>query len=435
MSAQTSQKEVSQTPQGNDRARVFLSYSRQDVQFADQLVVALGACNFDPIIDREGIAGGEDWKRRLGNLIQQADTVVFVVSPASTASELCQWEVEEAARLGKRIIPVVCAPIVGTNLTARLQELNYIYFYGDPKHPGSGFGSGLAGLIGALNSDLDWLREHTRLFQRATEWKAGGQLPNRLLFASDIADARAWLSRRPKGAAEPTGLHLEFIRASEEAEQERAGAEQRRLEEMTSAQVERARALSERETALRQRSKLRSAAIFALAAGLTLAGWQWWRAEVGKTQAIEATEKANLAKDKAERALFAARNQLEGLDARSKSLLEAEQYIAQRRRVLADEEKQGEDLATTRRKVRELSDELLRQRVEIEREQIKTRQVAQSLVEANARSQALTDQMKELRKTFEEREQSLEARIKDLTMRLNLALAQRVEDLKRCGKS
>ena len=88
------------------KLRVFISYSRDDLDFADQLDAALDACGFECVIDRHGISGGEDWKRRLGNLISEADTVVFVLSPTSARSEICAWEVEEAARLGKRILPV-----------------------------------------------------------------------------------------------------------------------------------------------------------------------------------------------------------------------------------------------------------------------------------------------------------------------------------------
>jgi TIR domain len=77
------------------KLRVFISYSREDLRFADQLYAALNAYGFECFIDREGISGGEDWKRRLGNLIRDADTVVFVLSPSSAGSEICVWEVEE----------------------------------------------------------------------------------------------------------------------------------------------------------------------------------------------------------------------------------------------------------------------------------------------------------------------------------------------------
>ena len=99
-----------------------------------------------------------------------------------------------------------------------------------PKAPGSGFGTGLAKLVAALNTDFDWLREHTRYLQRATEWDRGGRPANRLLSGDDIAEAKAWVARRPKSAPEPTALHLDFIRASEEEAEARSSAQRKQLE-------------------------------------------------------------------------------------------------------------------------------------------------------------------------------------------------------------
>src|SRR5215510_10866253 len=115
------------------KLRVFISYSRDDLKFADQLDAALNACGFECSIDRQGISGGEDWKRRLGDLIRDADTVVFVLSPSSARSEVCAWEVEEAARLHKRIFPVNCRPLEGASPPQRLRDLNYVFFYEDAK--------------------------------------------------------------------------------------------------------------------------------------------------------------------------------------------------------------------------------------------------------------------------------------------------------------
>jgi hypothetical protein len=151
------------------KLNVFISYSRDDLDFADQLAAALGLHDFDIAIDRHGISGGEDWQRRLGALIRDSDTVVFVLSPFSARSEICKWEVEQAVRLGKRIIPVPCRPLDGAAPPPELAGLNYIFFYREPRSPGSGFGNGLVGLVKALYTDLDWLREHTRLPQRARE--------------------------------------------------------------------------------------------------------------------------------------------------------------------------------------------------------------------------------------------------------------------------
>jgi len=231
------------------KLNVFISYSRDDLYFADQLDAALKLAGFATALDRHGISGGEDWRRRLGALIRDADTVVFVLSPASATSEICAWEVAEAASLNKRIIPVLSRPLEGVSPPRQLADLNYIFFYDEPKSPGSGFGTGQVRLVTALNTDLEWLREHTRLLQRATEWDTGGRPENRLLSGGDITGAKAWAARRPKDAPEPTTLHLDFIRTSEEVEEKRQNTERHRLEEVASAQAERAKALEEREIA------------------------------------------------------------------------------------------------------------------------------------------------------------------------------------------
>ena len=231
------------------RLTVFLSYSRDDLNFADQLEAALQSHKYDVAIDRQGISGGEDWRARLGGLIRDADTVIFVLSPSSAGSELCKWEVEEASRFGKRIIPVPCRPLGDASVPPQLSALNYIFFYAEPRLPGSGFGTGLARLVSALDTDLDWLREHTRLLQRASEWDFAGRTESRLLFGDSIAEAKAWAARRPKDAPEPTALHYEFIRASEEAEARRQDAERQQLEQIEAAQADRARALAQREEA------------------------------------------------------------------------------------------------------------------------------------------------------------------------------------------
>jgi hypothetical protein len=75
---------------------------------------------------------------------------------------------------------------------------------------------GMEKLIAALNMDFDWLAEHTHYGGRAREWDQSGRPANLLLSGNDILEAKTWAARRPKNAPEPTTLHLDFIRASEE---------------------------------------------------------------------------------------------------------------------------------------------------------------------------------------------------------------------------
>jgi hypothetical protein len=90
---------------GQPRARVFISYSRTDIDFAQELVNQLGALEFEPFLDTKQILPGEDWKERLSALILTADAVVFLISPASILpTSVCDWELNEAERLGKKLI-------------------------------------------------------------------------------------------------------------------------------------------------------------------------------------------------------------------------------------------------------------------------------------------------------------------------------------------
>ena len=90
------------------KLKVFISYSRKDSgDFADELASGLELLGFAPFLDRHDIAAGEDWEARLGGLIQEADTVVFVVSPEAVKSKQCDWEIAKTKSLSKRLLPVV----------------------------------------------------------------------------------------------------------------------------------------------------------------------------------------------------------------------------------------------------------------------------------------------------------------------------------------
>src|SRR5215475_3797994 len=90
------------------KAKIFISYSRKDMAFADRLEMALKARGFEPLIDRTEIYAFEEWWQRIEALITRADTIVFVISPDAVASDVCQKEVSFAASLNKRFAPVVC---------------------------------------------------------------------------------------------------------------------------------------------------------------------------------------------------------------------------------------------------------------------------------------------------------------------------------------
>jgi len=180
--------------------KVFVSYSRADVAFADQLVLALEDKGFEAILDRHDISGAENWRERLGKLILSGDAVTFVLTEKSAASDICKWEVREAKALGKRIIPITPGPLGSVTPPEELAELNWIPFYADPAIPGSGFYYGVVRLNEALSVDLEWLRAQTRYSERAVEW-AKQKAEDLLLRGEALREAEAWLARRGRRKA------------------------------------------------------------------------------------------------------------------------------------------------------------------------------------------------------------------------------------------
>ena len=76
-----------QAPNHQPKAKIFISYSRKDMAFADRLEAALKERGFEPLIDRTEIYAFEDWWKRIQALIAQADTIMFVLSPDAVTSD------------------------------------------------------------------------------------------------------------------------------------------------------------------------------------------------------------------------------------------------------------------------------------------------------------------------------------------------------------
>ena len=215
-----------------EKPRIFISYARSDSSaLAEELVAGLEVAGFEPYLDRHDIAAAEDWEARLGGLIQSADTVVFILSPAAVKSDLCAWEVDRAAELGKRVIPVEGKPTPDADVPERLRRLHYIFF-----REGQSFARPLAELATALRQDVDWIREHTRLSEAAARWQArtragGGAADDLLLRGDELAGAKAWAARRKDNAPEIMPLLRSFLEASEDRAAALQNEERQRLAE------------------------------------------------------------------------------------------------------------------------------------------------------------------------------------------------------------
>ena len=199
---------------GDHKARVFISYSRKDAGIAENLRETLNARNFEAYLDKHEILPGEPWQERLAGLIADADCIIFLLTPASAASPICDWEVNEAERLGKRILPVIASSLEQNTVPRRLQRLNFIFMRNEAERVRE-----MGTLDHAILTDIDWVREHTRIGEVTNRWaRAGEDVKSPLLLRGmELEAAEAWIAARPISAPDTTEDQRRFIVASRSA--------------------------------------------------------------------------------------------------------------------------------------------------------------------------------------------------------------------------
>jgi WD40 repeat protein len=196
------------------KTKVFVSYAREDKAFVERLETALRAKSVEPLIDKSEIAPLErDWWKRIEDVIAQADSLVFVISPDSVASDVCKKELAFAQGLNKRLAPVVWRPTDDQAVPEALSKINYVFF------DDVDFDASVETLITALTTDIDWVRKHTALGEAARRWSAAGRPgPRGLLLRSPVLEeAEQWIAGRPPDAPPATEDMQAFIAESRRA--------------------------------------------------------------------------------------------------------------------------------------------------------------------------------------------------------------------------
>lgn len=194
------------------KTKVFISYSRKDMTFADRLDATLKSRGFETLIDRTEIYAFEDWWKRIEALISAADTVVFVLSPDAVRSDVAQKEVAFAATLNKRFAPLFYRRVDDGAIPETLRRLNFILFDDESR-----FDESMARLIEALHTDIEWVRKHTQFGEVARQWADSGRPSGLLLRSPTLEQAERWIATRPHAAPEPTDATQALIFESRKA--------------------------------------------------------------------------------------------------------------------------------------------------------------------------------------------------------------------------
>lgn len=123
---------------------IFISYSRQDLDFVRKLKETLNQAGIDPWIDFEDIWPIAKWEEEILIAVQSCHDFIFVISPDSCHSRYCELELIEALKHNKRIIPIKTQDINTSLVPLPLRGIQWIDFLN--------FQEGLNRLLWVLNA-------------------------------------------------------------------------------------------------------------------------------------------------------------------------------------------------------------------------------------------------------------------------------------------
>ncbi len=196
---------------------VFISYSRKDQGLVYKLHSALQATGREAWVNWQDTLPTKEWWQEIQRGIEGANAFVFVLSPDSVRSKLCQQEIAHAIHHHKRIIPIVYRDgfELNPNLPAHqdLKRHNWLLFT-----EASQFESMFQKLLEIMNTDLESVRTHTQLLVRSLEWDHNARNDNFLLRGDDLTAAEQWFLEN-NHSLPPTPQHEIYLQKSREVEE------------------------------------------------------------------------------------------------------------------------------------------------------------------------------------------------------------------------
>ena len=105
--------------------RIFISYSRKDMDFVRKLAGDLEKAGYDVWWDITDLRGGDDWVRGIPDAIKSSQFVLVVLTPDATESAWVEKEYMQALSLRKKVIPIMLVPGA---IPFALNTINFINF-------------------------------------------------------------------------------------------------------------------------------------------------------------------------------------------------------------------------------------------------------------------------------------------------------------------
>ncbi|HEY9739288.1 MAG TPA: toll/interleukin-1 receptor domain-containing protein, partial [Coleofasciculaceae cyanobacterium] len=197
----------------NLMTQVFISYADEDRATMEKIRSSLRRESITVWTNKTDIQTGEAFEEAIKRGIEQADNVVYLLSPDSVTSDDCQRELEYALSLHKRIIPVRVRETEVMLVPGELRYSQYIDLSDNVRE--EDYLLDESQLLKILCEDAPYYNEHKVLLTKALKWQRQQCNPSILLRGYNLRSAETWLKvAKQRTQHPPTPLQEEFITSS-----------------------------------------------------------------------------------------------------------------------------------------------------------------------------------------------------------------------------
>jgi CHASE2 domain-containing sensor protein len=197
----------------NLMTQVFLSYSDKEQECMDKIAKTLMRESLTVWTNKTDIQTGTDFQDAINHGIEEADNLVFLMSPSSLASEYCQQKLTYALSFNKRIIPLLIQPLDLDQIPLELRNIQFIDFTGLEEEGKESANTDK--LINILHQDAAYYHQHKLILTKALKWERQKRNPSILVRNNDLRNAEAWLKVATQHLQHPfLPIQAEFIAES-----------------------------------------------------------------------------------------------------------------------------------------------------------------------------------------------------------------------------
>lgn len=207
---------------GQLKTDVFISYSRKDSDFARKINERLQSEGITTWLDLENLAKGQDFEKAILEGIEKSDNFLFIMTPNSLTSAFCEEEIKKARLLNKRITTILYGDphnLETYSVWSSVKSIEWIDFYNVPHREVNPLPQDrIDFLTKALRDNLEYVRMHTDLQQKAQEWIDSGRKSDIFKPRTILKNAEEWREAYDRAQHEdkkhmpkPTASHLEYI--------------------------------------------------------------------------------------------------------------------------------------------------------------------------------------------------------------------------------